>query len=227
MGETIYTRAYRVDDGGKAGSPIQFVASSELPARDGMVIAADGWQLDNFRRNPVVLWAHDWGGNRPPIGRAEVKVDPDKKVLRAAITFDAGDEFAASIERKYRQGFLNAVSVGFDILEMGERAAAAVPVVRKTELLEISAVPVPSDPLALAERQRRGMADMAALLGRLGDATDAAVGLRSRDAGRTFLEGLAAEPTPDPLAKVFRPLTLGQRRELDEQQRIVDLRSGW
>jgi len=172
-----YTRAYRSEDAEPTGDgTISFIASSEIPARDGMAISAEGWQLDNFQRNPLVLWAHDWLGNRPPIGKAEVRVDAKAKVLRAAITFDGEDPFAADIERKYREGFLNAVSVGFDILEMDDgegsgvgRAANGVPTVIRAELLEISAVPIPADPHALAERQQRGLAEIAHLLDRMTD----------------------------------------------------------
>ena len=128
-----------------------------------------------------MLWAHDWLGNRPPIGKAEVAVDATERVLRASVTFDRDDPFAADIERKYRAGFLNAVSVGFDILEMGDgeapeggRGAKGVPTVRRAELLEISAVPIPADPHALAERQARGLAEIAQALGRLTDDDGAA-----------------------------------------------------
>jgi hypothetical protein len=152
---------------------MRFVASTENVARDGLAIAAGGWQLGNYRKNPIVLWAHDYFGNRPPIGRADVKVDG--KELLADITFDAGDPFAADIERKYRQGFLSAVSVGWDTLEIDGKkpepgdlmavmfGGAAGHTVTKAELLDISAVPVPGDPDALKERAARGLIDIAGL----------------------------------------------------------------
>lgn len=165
-----YLRAYRADTGKPSDTgPMRFVASTENVARDGLTIAADGWQLANYRKNPIVLWAHDYFGNRPPIGRAEVKVEG--KELLADVTFDAGDSFAADIERKYRQGFLSAVSVGWDTLEIdgkvpepGELMAvmfggAHGKTITKAELLDISAVPVPGDPDALKERAVRGLMD--------------------------------------------------------------------
>jgi HK97 family phage prohead protease len=160
MTPTQYIRAYRADGGSKDG-PIPFVASTEVPARDGMIIEADGWMLENFSRNNLVLWCHDYFGGRPPIGKAEASIDTQAKQLKALVTFDMGDPFAAEIARKYREGFLNAVSVGFDIQEMTiptTTAELSEPRrVSKAELLEISAVPIPADPKALMERQQRGI----------------------------------------------------------------------
>lgn len=157
-----YMRAYAKRDGeskSEAGSPIRFVASTENVARDGLVIEAAGWQLNNYRKNPVFLWAHDYSGARPPIGRAEVSLG-DRELL-ADVTFDQGDEFARDIERKYREGFLSTVSVGWDTLEFApSKSMNQPPRITKAELLDISAVPVPGDPDALKERQVRALADL-------------------------------------------------------------------
>lgn len=160
--------------GAKQGDPIPFVASTSELARDDMTIDAKGWKLDNYRSSPVVLWSHDYMGNRPPIGRAEnVRVDGDK--LRADIIFDQGDPFAVDVERKYREGFLNAVSVGWDTLEF-QPTDANQPwnggKVLSAELLDISAVNVPGDPKALMERQKRAYADLGAELLRVAEITD-------------------------------------------------------
>lgn len=142
----------RADEmGGKTGEPIEFVASTANAARDKIEIDQNGWQLDNYRKNPVVLWMHDYWGERPPIGRAEVYQSGDELICR--IWFDQGDPFAADVERKYRNGFLNAVSVGWDTLEWErlEEGKARMRVT-KAELLDISAVSVPGDPDALMRR---------------------------------------------------------------------------
>ncbi len=146
-----FIRAFRAteqpagDDG-----PIRFVASTEGVKRDGLEISAAGWQLDNYRKNPVFLWAHDYMGH-PPIGRAEVAVLGGE--LIADVTFDRTDPFAAEIERKYRAGFLNTVSVGWNVLEQSSNGQQVL----KQDLLDISAVPVPGDPDALIQRQAAAM----------------------------------------------------------------------
>ena len=143
-----------------AGTPIRFVASTQGVARDGLEIGVDAWNLENYSRNPVVLWAHDYTGQRPPIGRADVFVDGDR--LMADVTFDQSDDFARSIEAKYRGGFLHSVSVGWDTQAMepsdttGSRGR-----VTRADLLDISAVPVPGDPNALIARQARAIASLA------------------------------------------------------------------
>jgi len=142
--------------------PIRFVASTEGVKRDGMDLRMDAWDLDNYRKNPVVLWSHDYWGTHLPVGRAEVNVEG--KNLIASVVFDPDDEFARQIERKYRNGFLNTVSVGWNTHD------------DRNELLDISAVPVPGDPDALMERQIRGLASIGEKLIELTDEPDAPQG---------------------------------------------------
>jgi len=97
----------------KPGDAIRFVASTEDVARDGLSIESAAWDLANYKRNPVVLWAHQMTGERPPIAKA-VDVAVESRRLLASIVFDQGDPFARQVEQKYRDGYLNAVSVGWD-----------------------------------------------------------------------------------------------------------------
>lgn len=154
------TRAAIAD--AKPGTPIRFVASTEGIARDKLTIAQDGWSLKNFRANPVFLWHHDYMGQRPPIGRVDRVAVEDGKLI-ADVSFDQGDEFARDIERRYRQNWLSACSVGWDTIEF-EPTDKNDPYfgggkVLKAELLDISAVVVPGDPKALMERQKRALVD--------------------------------------------------------------------
>jgi hypothetical protein len=132
------------------GTPIRFLASTEGVKRDGINLRVEDWYLNNYRRNPVVLWVHDYFGRQLPIGRAEVSQDLNQRALVADVTFDQGDEFAREVERKYRAGYLHTVSVGWNEIEIDRR--------RVYDLLDISAVPVPGDPDALMERMQRGLA---------------------------------------------------------------------
>lgn len=133
---------------GKAESnssgPIDFVASEESPDRMGDTISAEGWDLKPFKKNPVFLWSHN--AFEPPIGRV-AKVAVEGKQLLASVVFDSEDPLAASIEGKFRRGFLKAVSVGFRALEF-EREGDGI-VFKKHELLELSAVAIPAHPKAL------------------------------------------------------------------------------
>lgn len=145
-----FIRAFRAAEQPDAEGPLRFIASTEGVKRDGLEISAAGWQLEHYRANPVVLWGHDYLG-RPPIGRADVTVLGGE--LLADVTFDRADPFAAEVERKYRAGFLNAVSVGWEVLEQSGNGQRVL----QQDLLDISAVPVPGDPDALIQRQAAAM----------------------------------------------------------------------
>lgn len=135
-----FIRAYREDT---ADGTLSFVASTAGVKRDGLDLDPERWMLDNYRQNPVVLWAHQY--DRPPIGRADVEVRDG--ALRARIEFDPDDEFAQLVRGKYERGYLNAVSVGWGVVRDKEHGEFY-------DLLDVSAVPVPADASALIERQR-------------------------------------------------------------------------
>ena len=134
---------------GLTGAPMVFVATEESADRMGDVISIAGWNLDEFKKNPVYLWAHNHLA--PPIGRV-VKVWAEGKQLLNMVEFDQGDDFAKFIEGKYQRKVLRAQSVGFRALEFEERKDDKKGInFTKTELLEISAVSVPAHPNALAK----------------------------------------------------------------------------
>ena len=131
------------------------VASTGDVDRHGDVILPEGWRLEAYRRNPVVLWAHDY--RRPAIGRAAA-VWQEGDALLAQVEF-APTEFAGEVAALYRQGYQQGVSVGFRPIRFEERRDArsgAFLGIRflEQELLEISAAPVPANGRAL----RRGAA---------------------------------------------------------------------
>ena len=123
--------------------------STETPDRDNEVLRASGFELSNYRKNPVVLWAHDYSS--PPIGKALwVKTVGDK--LKAKVKF-ASTQFAQEIKQLYEEGFLSAWSVGFIPKKWidGETDSEISREYTKQEMLEFSAVPVPANPDALLE----------------------------------------------------------------------------
>lgn len=155
-----YARATLAGPPAKDG-PLTFVASSERLNRYGFRLRHEGWRIDNFMANPVVLWMHD--PFAPPIGRANARRE-DRK-LKADVTFDVGDPQGQQIDRKFRAGFLNAVSVGFDfvqedgapITDWWRMSAQQIETDAFFDLAEISAVTVPADPGALIEQHRRAL----------------------------------------------------------------------
>ncbi|MBN4064354.1 HK97 family phage prohead protease [Dehalococcoides mccartyi] len=137
-----------VGDSVDTGNSITFKVSIESEDRAGDVIRADGWSLDNYRQNPVVLWAHRH--DLLPIGKS-VDIWIESGALFATIEF-AQTEFAQQIQKLFRDGFLRGVSVGFRALKTRPRSDSARrgTIFERQELLEISAAPVPMHPDALA-----------------------------------------------------------------------------
>lgn len=137
---------------GDAGT-VLVVASLELEDRAGDVVLASGWELGSFEANPVVLWAHDYG--RPAIGKAN-RIWVEGSALMAQIRF-APTPFAREVRALYLEGFMRGISVGFRALETERRDSSAGGsgiLFKRQELLEISAVPVPLNPAALAHSDR-------------------------------------------------------------------------
>lgn len=130
------------------------IGSTATVDRYGESVDQGSWNLEHFKQNPVILWAHNlsFGEDRPPIAKA-VNVGVEDKELVFDIQFDMKDEFAASIYRKYKEGFLNAFSVGF--ISHSQGMMNDVPLLMDNELLELSAVPVPANPEALQALKAR------------------------------------------------------------------------
>jgi HK97 family phage major capsid protein/HK97 family phage prohead protease len=128
------------------GDPLTFVLSDATKDRMGDIIDPKGWQLDNFKQNPMALFNHNSGF---PIGHWEdVKVQGGRLIgklkLAARGTSDRIDEIISLVE----QGILRAVSVGFAPIERKPLDDGGVRFT-KQELLETSLVSIPANPAAV------------------------------------------------------------------------------
>lgn len=138
-----------------SGRVLEFVGSTEMVDRDGEVILMSGWQLENYRKNPVFMWAHDY--SQTPIGRTNL-VHTDAAGLIFQVEF-ATYKFADRIYNLYKDGFIKATSVGFIPLEWEDGKDDKSPrrTYKKQELLELSGVPVPANPEALISARDQGL----------------------------------------------------------------------
>lgn len=141
----------------EANRTIDFIISTAGLDRDGDTIDPKGWDLKQYRKNPVVLWAHDQGS--PPIGKGvNVRVNSDNELVSS--TKFAEYDFADMVFNLYKDGFMNATSVGFmpkdfEIVETEARPWGYD--FKEQELLEYSAVPVPSNPEAIMQARAAGL----------------------------------------------------------------------
>jgi hypothetical protein len=149
----------------------------------GDTIDVSGWELEPFRKNPVVLWAHD--ASMPPIAKAP-RVWPEGGKLKADAEFVPADNpacgrFAEGIYQLYKGGFMSATSVGFNATKwvFADRPGGGWGIdFLGQELLEFSCVPIPANAEALIEGKSAGI-DILPVL----DFCEAAL-LRSADGGR-------------------------------------------
>ena len=140
--------------------PLRFVFSDNSVDRMGDTIDAAGWDISDFERNPVALWAHD--SSQPPIGGARnVLVEGDR--LLGDIEFAPPEtyEFVDTIYRLVLGKFLRAVSVGFlptkhVFVENQSDRPWGIDFLEQS-LLEISVCPVPANPNALQDARAKGI----------------------------------------------------------------------
>lgn len=125
----------------------EVVITTESVDRMGEVIKADGWELENYMKNPVVLWGHDH--YTLPIGVA-TSIEKVDNTLVAKGKF-APSEFAQQIRKLYDAGIVRATSVGF--IEKERQGN----LITKAELLEFSFVSVPANPMCLSTLIKSGI----------------------------------------------------------------------
>lgn len=125
------------------------VATDNSLDRDTERIESAGLEFGNFLKNPVLLWAHDY--REEPIGKVlEILKDGDRTLFKPQFAIGHSEK-AARIFNLFKDGFLNAFSIGFIPKEWKDENinGKIIRTFTKAELLEISAVPVPANPNAL------------------------------------------------------------------------------
>jgi len=152
--------------GNPADRILEFVGSTADVDRYGDIIEVEGWDLKNFKKNSPFLWAHNY--QAPPVGTV-VKAFTDERGLICHTYFPTDEEIAAqgwpsniptpeTVYRLYKIGSLKATSVGFAGLERepitdkkneGQQTGWRY---LKSELYELSAVPVPANPYAVIQQ---------------------------------------------------------------------------
>jgi HK97 family phage prohead protease len=136
-----------------------FRATSEAVDRQGEVVTLDGWDLDNYEANPVILDSHNYTGIEAIVGRALPPLRMTDKGIEADVVFNTTPKGRLA-EQLVAEGNLRAVSVGFRSLERARGSEPGSPVKHtRKELLEISVVPVPANSEALRVRSWDGLTE--------------------------------------------------------------------
>src|SRR3984957_17044246 len=127
------------------------IISTEDTDRSGEIVKQSGWELVNYKNNPIVLWGHDYYSL--PVGVCTETYLTEKNgipALGARGVFLSAEinPFAQQVRKLYEfglgkgEGVGCTTSVGFIPKEFDENARNTI---TKAELLEFSFVPVPAN----------------------------------------------------------------------------------
>ena len=133
----------------KAKPTYRFTISTDSADRDNDIVKMDGMDVVNYRKNPVVFYAHEY--RALPIGTSTLKIN--KHTIEADLTFVGEDiyPFAETVRRMVDAGVLRAASIGFKP-KSGEYNHERKGVdIYEAELLEWSVVPVPANAECLVQ----------------------------------------------------------------------------
>ena len=131
------------------GSAHRMVIAANEVSRNGDDLNLRGVSFKSYRKNPVVLWAHNTYSGIPIAKTLKIGHD-DQGRIEAEFQFNSDDEFAARVENAWNGGFIRAASIRYIPTKVVEVRNEAGELERfridKSELLEWSLVSVPADP---------------------------------------------------------------------------------
>lgn len=116
----------------------------------GTRVLTAGMNVDQYCRNPVLLYMHERGN---VIGYVkDLKVENDE--VTGELVFDEATELSKRCKKQFEFGSLKMVSAGLDIIELSEDSAYLVagqtsPTVTKSKLFEVSVVDIGANDDAL------------------------------------------------------------------------------
>ncbi len=124
---------------------LDFVITDESVNRYGYRILVDGINTDGFLKNPVCCVQHNTYD--VSVGKwKNLRVEEGK--LIGTLEFDPNDDTAIKLYNKYKNGYMNAVSLQIIPIEESDDPryllpGQTYPTITKSELLEVSLVTVP------------------------------------------------------------------------------------
>lgn len=136
---------------------VTFCFSDDKEDRQGEIVDQASWDVKNFMANPVIMWGHN-PENKPEyvLGQG-VSLDLNndgKSYITAQFDEDEINPTAGMIFRQLIKRTIRCVSAGF--ITHTYNFEDDVPVLKDNELLEVSIVPIPANPRALAKEFKAG-----------------------------------------------------------------------
>lgn len=143
---------------------ISVIAATEDRDRVGDIVRISGIDVDNFLRNPVILAGHGAQGDVPVIGKAvDLRKDGGRLLCTVEFLPPGVNELADKVFNVVRFLGSAAASVGLIVKDFKPLPDRGIEITA-SELLEISIVPVPANPEAVAALKAAGEADHQAIV---------------------------------------------------------------
>ncbi len=212
----IEKRATQVSD------DLTYVLSDDSVDRTGDMIDASGWELAQFRKNPVALFGHQ--SEALPIGRWEsLRIEGNKLLGKLVLATKGTSQRIDEIHELIQQKILSAVSVGFRPIER-EPIPDGGWRYKRQELLECSVVPVPCNPNALRVAKSLNLSDatMNLVFGETADEVQATVRRATGKPAETASPNIGKQALP-PNSRIKKMATLSERIE-SAQEELVELK---
>jgi HK97 family phage prohead protease len=163
-----------------------------------------GWDIADFRRNPIALWAHD---SRSPIGTwRDVGVNDGALRGRLHLAPSGSTKLVDELRALLAANVVRGISVGFRPIESKPRSNGGTHYLKQT-LVEASLVAVPANPSALLTAKALGISEATQRL--IFKQTDLTTGQRIREARRVIQKAklrLAKATNPKTRAALLRAI---------------------
>lgn len=136
---------------------VEFIISDNTTDRYGDIVNQD-WDLKNYWNNPVLLWGHDPSQIDNVLGKClEINTQEEDDRMLTTAKFQLAEAGTSkgvdTVFKLIQQGILRTVSVGFishEIAQAENQKGETQNILKGNELLEVSVVPIPANPNAIA-----------------------------------------------------------------------------
>lgn len=134
----------------------RFIGTSEVKDRDGEILVIDGMDFKNFKKNPIVLFSHQ--SRELPVGKVvKVEKDVNKKIVYFDIYFAKANPFSETLLQLVDEEILKSTSLGFRVTDWEYDEKQQAFMLTKSEIFEISIVPVPANQDAVLQKEMEEM----------------------------------------------------------------------
>jgi HK97 family phage prohead protease len=120
--------------------------------RHGETINIEGVDISNYKKNPIVLFSHNW--HELPIGKAtSIEKRDGQIVAKGVFAPESANPMAQKVRKMHDSGMIKTVSIGLFVEEFDRDERE----IKESEMVEFSFVPIPANPEAMVMAEEKGM----------------------------------------------------------------------